>query len=156
MSGKGNSTSKGIDRIHVSATVVAGANRRMLAKMRDHEILMDVRQERGGDNAGPTPPECLATALGGCILNLCRILAMQKGIVLENLRVTVDGDIDPSKAFGLNTDARAGFSHLSVRLEAASTLAAAEQEEFRRELLDRCPLCDTIANPVPLQVLFTK
>ncbi len=156
MIGNESNNSAGMEKIHVSTTVVAGANRRILATTRDHEILMDVRKERGGDDAGPTPPECLAMALGGCILNLCRILAMQKGIVLEDLRVSVAGDIDPSKAFGIDTDARAGFPHLSVRLEAASKLSDAEKEEFRRELFDRCPLCDTLGNTTPLQITFAR
>jgi len=95
-------------------------------------------------------------ALGGCVLNICRIIAKQKGIVMEDLRVSVAGDIDPSRAFGIGTDARAGFSQLSVRLEAASNLSDAEKEEFRRELFDRCPLCDTIGSPVPLDLIFTK
>jgi putative redox protein len=154
MSQRAASLPDAIERIHIAATVYAGANRQMRAKVRDHEILMDIPKERGGDNAGPTPPECLAMALGGCILNVCRILAMQKGIVLEDIRVSVAGDIDPSRAFGLKTDARAGFSHLSVRLDAVSKLSEAEKEEFRQELYERCPLCDTIGNPVPVEVVF--
>ncbi len=155
MGQKAGSLPDGVERIHISTTVHSGANRQMHARARDHEILMDVPKQRGGDNAGPTPPECLAIALGGCILNVCRLLAVQKGIGLEDLRVSVEGDIDPSRAFGMTTDARAGFSHLSVRLEAVSNLSDAEKEEFRRELGERCPLCDTIGNPVPMKVVFT-
>ncbi len=155
MSQKAGSLPDGVERIHISATVFSGANRQMHARARDHEIRMDVPKERGGDNTGPTPPECLAMALGGCILNVCRILAMQKGIDLEDLRVSVEGDIDPSRAFGMKTDARAGFSQLSVRLEAVSRLSDAEKEEFRRELCERCPLCDTVGNTVPMEVVFT-
>jgi putative redox protein len=154
MSGNENSNPEGMEKINISTTVVAGPHQRMLARVRDHEILMDGRKEWGGDNAGPTPPECLALGLGGCIINICRILALQKGIVLEDLEVSVTGDIDPSRAFGLKTDVRAGFSHLMVRLEAASTLSEAEKEDFRRELFERCPLCDTVGNVVPLQVIF--
>lgn len=156
MSGNENRTADKMEQLHVSTTLVAGANRRMIARARDHEILMDGRKEWGGDNAGPTPPECLAMALGGCLLNICRIIAMQKGIVMEDLRVSVAGDIDPSRAFGIPTDARAGFSHLSMRLEAVSNLSDAGKEEFRRELFDRCALCDTIGNPVPLDLIFAK
>ncbi len=142
--------------ISISATVTAGPNRRMIARARDHEIVMDVRKERGGEDAGATPPECMAMALGGCILNVCRILAMQKGIVLEDLRVTVSGDIDPSRAFGISEDERAGYLRLSARVETGSTLSQAAREEFLRELRDRCPLCDTVGNPTPLEVIFSK
>jgi putative redox protein len=139
--------------ITVLATITAGPNRRMIARARDHEIVMDVRKDRGGEDAGATPPECLAMALGGCILNICRVMAMQKGIVLEDLRVSVSGAIDPTRAFGMPTDERAGFSGLSARVECGSVLSEAEKEELLRELRDRCPLCDTIGSPTPLEVI---
>jgi putative redox protein len=145
-----------MEEIHISTTLVGGPNRRILARARDHEVLMDVSKERGGDDEGPTPPEYLAMSLGGCILNICRILAMQKQIVLDDIRISVSGHIDPTKAFGIPTDIRAGFSNLSVQLEMVSKLNEAEKEDFRLELINRCPLCDTISSPTPLQITFAK
>jgi putative redox protein len=115
---------------------------------------MDVRKERGGDDAGPSPPECLAIALGGCIVNICRIMVMEKQIESQNLRLSIVGDADPSRAFGLDTETRTGFSQLSVQAEFSSKLSESEKEEFRQELFERCPLCDTIRNPTPLQIKF--
>ena len=149
-----NTTEATMELIHIAATVAAGKNRRMLATSRGHETIMDGRKEWGGDDAGPTPVECLAIALGGCIFNVCRILAAEKRIEVKDLRVAITGDVDPSRAFGLETDTRAGFSHLSVLVEFSSLLSAREKEEFRQELLKRCPLCDTIASPTPLQLIF--
>ncbi|MGD9505423.1 MAG: OsmC family protein [Syntrophobacteraceae bacterium] len=118
---------------------------------------MDARREFGGDDAGPTPPECLAMALGGCILNICRIIAAEKRVSLDDLRITVSGDIDPTRALGIPTEARAGFSSLSVRLDVDdSKLTEAEKEDFRLELIARCPLCDTIGNPTPLQITLAE
>ena len=143
-----------MELIHIATTLSAGANRRIIATSRGHETLMDGRKEWGGDDAGPTPVECLAIALGGCIFNLCRIMAMEKQIETKDLRLSVVGDVDPSRAFGLDTDTRAGFSHLSVQVEFSSELPASDKEEFRQELIARCPLCDTIGNPTPLQIRF--
>ncbi|MGC9194213.1 MAG: OsmC family protein [Syntrophobacteraceae bacterium] len=147
-------TPDAMEPIHISTTLAVGANRRIIARARGHEILMDIPKERGGDDVGPTPPECLALALGGCVLNMCRVLAMQERIVLEDIRVSVTGEVDPSRAFGIATDARAGFSHLSVLVEVGSELSCDEKEQFRRKLRDRCPLCDTIDSPTPLQIIF--
>jgi len=149
-----NETEGKMELIHIATTLSAGTNRRMIATSRGHEILMDGRKEWGGDDAGPTPVECLAIALGGCIFNLCRIMAMEKQLETKDLRVSVAGDVDPSRAFGLDTDTRAGFSELSVQVEFSSDLSASAKEEFRQELLARCPLCDTIGNSTPLQVKF--
>ena len=144
-----------MELIHISTTLEAGTNRRIIATTRCHETLMDVHKERGGDDAGPNPPECLAIALGGCIINICRIMAMEKQIELKDLRLSIVGDVDPSRAFGLNTSTRAGFSQLSVQVEFSSELSESEKEKFYQELLERCPLCDTINNPTPLQIRFS-
>jgi hypothetical protein len=54
----------------------------------------------------------------------------------ENETVTPDamepipistGEVDPSRAFGIATDARAGFSHLSVLVEVGSELSCNEK-----------------------------
>ncbi len=154
MQAEENVSGEKMEIIHISTTLAAGTNRRIIATTRGHEVLMDVPKERGGDDAGPTPPECLAIALGGCIVNICRFLAMEKQIELKDLRVSVAGDADPSRAFGLTTDTRAGFSQLSVLVEFSSLLQENAKEEFRRELLERCPLCDTLSNPTPLHISF--
>ncbi|MCK9376492.1 MAG: OsmC family protein [Syntrophobacterales bacterium] len=144
-----------MELFHFSTSVAAGTNRQIIATTRGHEILMDVRKEWGGDDAGPTPPECLIIALGGCIINICRIMAMQKQIEVKDLRLSIAGDVDPSRAFGLDTYTRAGFSQLSVQVEFSSELSESEKEDFYQELLERCPLCDTINNPTPLQIRFS-
>lgn len=143
-----------MELIHISTTLAAGVNSRIIATSRGHEILMDGRKEWGGDDAGPTPVECLAIALGGCILNICRIMGGERRMETKDLRVSIAGEVDPSRAFGLATAARAGFSQLSVQVELPAKLSTGEREEFRQELLARCPLCDTIGNPTPLQIRF--
>lgn len=145
-----------MDPIHISTTLVAGKNRRMLARARHHEILMDVSERFGGDDAGPTPPECLAIALGGCVMNFCRIIALENEIELDDLQMTIVGEIDPTRASGLRTKERAGFSNISVELKMSSKLSESEKEDFLSELISRCPLCDTIGNPTPLRIEFAE
>ena len=141
-----------MEQIHIAATLSAGTNRQIIARARDHKLCMDVRKEWGGDNAGPTPPEFLAIGLGGCVMNIARIIALEKHISLENLTITVCGDIDPSRAFGMDSRNRAGFGQMSVQVECVPELAAGEKEAFYQDLLRRCPLCDTISNPTPLRI----
>jgi len=142
-----------VGKIPVKATVRAGENRRMVAKVREHEIVMDLREERGGDNAGPSPPECLALSIGGCVVNIARIMADQKRIKLTNLTAEVSGAIDPSRAMGLDSPNRAGFLEMEIHVGFDSDLAAKDREAFHQELRQRCALCDTILNPTPLKII---
>ena len=81
-------------------------------------------------------------------------MAAEKQIELLNLQVSITGDIDPSRAFGLKTDNRAGFSQLVLAVAFSSTMSVEEKEAFCQELERRCPLCDTIANQTPCTLKF--
>lgn len=141
-----------MERIKISATLQAGPNRQIIATARGHKICLDIRKEWGGDDAGPSPPECMVIGLGGCVMNIARIIARERQISLDSIKVTVSGDIDPSRAFGLETENRAGFAQMSVQVELSPEFSDRERQDFYRELTERCPLCDTIGNPTPLQI----
>ena len=85
-------------------------------------------------------------------MNIARIMALEKHISLENLTITVSGDIDPSRAFGMDSKNRAGFTQMSVQVEMVPRLSEGKLQEFCRELQERCPLCDTVGNRTPLQI----
>ena len=80
--------------------------------------------------------ECLAIALGGCIFNVCRIMAMERQMETKDLRISIAGDVDPSRAFGLETDTRAGFSQLSVQVEFPRNFRRAKRRNFVRNSLE--------------------
>ena len=54
-----------MELIHISTTLAAGTNRRIIATSRGHETLMDGRKEWGGDDAGPTPVGMPGHSSGG-------------------------------------------------------------------------------------------
>jgi uncharacterized OsmC-like protein len=91
-------------------------------------------------------------ALGGCVMNMTRILARESRIRLDDITMAICGEIDPSRAFGLDGNARAGFSDLSIAMEVIPELSDNDREQLQRELSRRCPLCDTINNPTPLKI----
>jgi putative redox protein len=145
----------GTNDIQVVAKIVPGINRQITANIRGHEVIMDVRKARGGDDTAPTPPEYLTVALGGCILNLIRLMAVEKNATLENLAVTVEGLIDPSLAMGLASDNRAGFRQMNATIAMDIDLPSVERDRFIDEFNRRCPLCDTLLNGTDLNRRFT-
>ncbi|ACL05584.1 OsmC family protein [Desulfatibacillum aliphaticivorans] len=143
-----------VEVIQVETLVRPGENRRIIAQGRGHEIVMDMKKEMMGDDSGPTPPELLAMALGGCMVNIARIMMEQKGVKLNGLQVGVSGPIDPSKAMGLESSNPTGFVGLAIHVKLDADLPEVERQSFEQELCKRCALCDTIANPAPLDIQF--
>ncbi len=141
-----------LEPIHISTTLTTGINRQIIATTRNQKTLIDFRKEWGGDETGPTPPEYMAIALGGCLMNIARIIASERQIELKDISLSIQGEIDPSRAFGIMSAKRAGFSHLSAQLNFVSELSSEEKEEFYQQLMSRCPLCDTISNKTPLEI----
>lgn len=140
--------------IQVVAEITPGRNRQIVANIRDHEVIMDIRKKRGGDDMAPAPPEYLVAALGGCMINLIRRMAVEKNTAMNHLRVTVEGVIDPSLAMGLVSDDRAGFKQMKATIAMDTNLSSDEQDRFIDEFNRRCPLCDTVVNRTPLQSQF--
>ena len=143
------------DTIQVKTEIVPGINRQIIANIRDHEVIMDIRKARGGDDMAPSPPEYLVVALGGCIINMIRLLAFEKNTALENLSVAIEGLIDPSLAMGLASDNRAGFIQMNATIAMDIDLSPAERDRFIDEFNRRCPLCDTLLNGTELKRRFT-
>ena len=140
--------------IPVEAALTLGQNRRMIGQVRDHTVVLDVSEIRGGDNAGPTPPEFLLLSLGGCVINMVRLMAMSQGLATDGLEVLVSGDLDPSKAFGLSSENRAGFLGINVTIQSPQIWSDKTRDMLLEQLRLRCPLCDTIQNPSDLTIRF--
>lgn len=149
-----NSQEMTVEVIQVETLSRPGENRRIIAQSRGHEVVMDMKKEMMGDDSGPTPPELLAMALGGCMVNIARIMMEQKGVKLNGLQAGVSGPIDPSKAMGLESSNPTGFAGLTIHVKLDADLPEAERRAFEQELSNRCALCDTIANPASLDIRF--
>lgn len=70
----------------------------------------------GHDN-GPNPSEYLLTALAGCMTSSMVYHAALRGIHIEQLECTVDGDLDLQGFLGLDSKVRNGFEKIRVRFK---------------------------------------
>ena len=86
--------------------VVAGA----------HRFLADEPESIGGFDAGPSPYELLASALGACTSMTLRMYADRKGLPLDRVTVEVSHDrVHPDDAAGVDDDA--GVASAAPRID---------------------------------------
>lgn len=74
----------------------------------DHPVVL-VGQDRG-----PTPAELLLNALGACLTAGIGNIAAARGIELNGVRCTVEGDIDLRGLLGIDERVRNGFESIRV------------------------------------------
>lgn len=131
-----------------------------------------------GSNHAASPQEYLLSGLGGCILVSFLAGATTRGVRLESLDVTVEGEIDLRGFLGLAGDAEAaptdrppaeaapadgapagppepgavptGFEGIRYSIRARGDAEPAVMEEIHREALLHSPNAATIRRPVAL------
>lgn len=115
-----------------------------------HRFTIDEPEVLGGSGKAPNPVEFALAALGSCQAISYRFWAEQLGVVIDNVKVDVEGDLDTRGFLGVDDVVRPGFGgvRVSVRITGPDTT------ERYRQLADavnsHCPVGDIFANPVPV------
>ena len=101
-----------------------------------------------GNDAGANPVEYLLHALAGCMTTSMVYHAASRGVVIEKLDSTIEGDIDIRGFTGLSEDVPKGYREIRVAFRAKTNGDAAQLEELTR----MSPVYNTIAGSVPVVV----
>lgn len=101
-----------------------------------------------GHDKATSPGEYLLVALASCVSTSVVFHAAARGIRIESLESSLEGNIDLRGFLGLSDEAYKGFEDITVRLKIKSD-ASAEQLE---ELAKLSPIADTVTRPVPVKL----
>jgi uncharacterized OsmC-like protein len=104
-----------------------------------------------GENHGPNAGEYLLQALAACLTGTIVYHAAARGIVLEGLESTIEGDIDLRGFLGLDESTRPGFQQIRVSFKVTGDLDDDQLAELAR-LASYSPVRDTVSNPVPVAI----
>ena len=104
-----------------------------------------------GENQGPNAGEYLLQALAACLSGTLVYHAAARGIVLDGLECTVEGDADLQGFLGLDEAVRPGFQQIRVAFKASGDFDDDQLAELAG-LARYSPVRDTVANPVAVAV----
>lgn len=113
---------------------------------RNHKFILDEPQELGGADKGMNPCEALLSALGACKCIVAGAFAKAHNINLQDLKIEVEGDLDPDGFLGKNPSAKIGFSEIRTKIYIKSD---SQEEDIKKfvEFIDKtCPIADTLVN----------
>jgi uncharacterized OsmC-like protein len=104
-----------------------------------------------GDNRAPNTAEYVLHALAACLAGTIAYHAAARGIALDGLETTIDGDVDLRGFLGLDGDVRPGYQQIRVSIKASGDLDDNQLAELA-SLTRYSPVRDIVSNPVPVAI----
>ncbi|OBF88958.1 osmotically inducible protein C [Mycobacterium sp. 852002-51152_SCH6134967] len=108
-----------------------------------------------GQNRAPNASEYVLHALAACLTGTIVFHAAARGIALEGLEATIQGDLDAQGILGLNDSVRPGYEQISVTLKVTGDFDDDQLAELAG-LTRYSPVRDLITNPVPVAIGLTR
>jgi uncharacterized OsmC-like protein len=121
-------------------------------------IATDMPRSIGGEAAVPSPGWVFRAAAAACVASLVGIRAATQGIELQpgDVEVTVDSESDDRGILGLDPATVPGALSMKVVVRISGTSLGTEaRTALARWALDHCPVTDTAARPVPIELEVT-
>jgi uncharacterized OsmC-like protein len=144
---------KWIDGGHNRSTIKAfyGAGQEDTSRTEPFVLDVDEPPVLLGENQGPNAGEYLLHALAACLTGTLVYHAAARGIALEGLDCTIEGDVDLHGFLGLDESVRPGFENIRVAFNAAGDFDDEQLAELA-SLTQYSAVRDTVANPVPVAI----
>jgi uncharacterized OsmC-like protein len=104
-----------------------------------------------GDKAA-NPVEHLLHALAACVTTTMVYHSAARGISLEGVESTLEGELDLHGFLGLDPNVRKGFKNVTVNVRVTGDLSEEEKQEVARLGYHFSPVYDMVTNSVPVTV----
>lgn len=109
-----------------------------------------------GTDHGANPVEYALTALAGCVTTTLIFYAAAKGIKINKVESTLEGDIDIRGLLNLDDNVKVGYESIQINFKIDSDAS----EETLQELIElgkkHSPVANTITNATPVNITLSK
>jgi len=99
-----------------------------------------------GGNNGPTPVEFLLHAIAACLTSGLANIAAARGVLLDRVVSTVEGDIDLMGILGLSAEVRNGYRQIRVNFEVEGDASPEELVALVEQSRRRSAVYDVLVN----------
>jgi uncharacterized OsmC-like protein len=104
------------------------------------------------EDNGATPVEYVLVGLAGCLTGGIASVAQNRGVQLNSVRSTLEGDMDMAGILGIDRGVRNGYSAIRVEFEIDADADAAEIEAIVEQSRKRSAVYDTLTSPVEVTI----
>ncbi|MEP6976851.1 MAG: OsmC family protein [Thermoleophilia bacterium] len=107
----------------------------------------------GGAGTGACSGDLLLGALAACAQVTCQMVAAAMELPVDDIAVTVEGDLDLRGTLGLDRESKVGFESIRLRLDVTAPAASDGQLAALREKTERyCVVLQTLTDPPRIEI----
>ena len=121
-------------------------------RSKPHVFVKDEPQVLLGNDNGANPVEYLLAGLAGCITTSLVCYAAARGVKINSIESTMEGDIDLQGLLQIDKSVNPGYQGINISFKIDSDAS----KETLQELIDLAknvsPVANTISRPTPLNV----
>jgi uncharacterized OsmC-like protein len=104
------------------------------------------------EDNGPTPVEYVLVGLASCLTAGVAAVAQNRGIQLNRVEATIEGDMDILGILGADPDVRNGFNGIRVHYKIDADATPEEIEALVAQSQKRSAVFDVVTNPTSVTV----
>jgi uncharacterized OsmC-like protein len=105
-----------------------------------------------GNDVGPNAGEYLLAALAACVTSALVYHAAARGVTIEEIESTVEGNIDLRGFLGIDKNVRNGFQNIRMRFKIRADVNDQQLEELAQLGPAFSPVLDSLTKGVPITV----
>lgn len=105
-----------------------------------------------GEDSAPNPIMMLLHSLASCLSVTIVYNAAMRGIAIEKLSISMEGDIDLHGFLGLSNEVRPGFQDVRVIIDLTTDAPRGQIEDLIRYAEKRSPILDSLRHRIPVEV----
>ncbi len=105
-----------------------------------------------GTDHGANPVEYALTALAGCVTTTLVYYASVKGIMINKVESTLEGDIDLRGLLDIDDNVKSGYQSIQINFKIDSDAPREELQKLIDIAKRHSPVASTISNATPIQI----
>jgi uncharacterized OsmC-like protein len=105
-----------------------------------------------GSDLNANPGEYLMHALAACVTSAIVYHAAARGVAIEKIESTIEGDVDLRGFLGLDPNVRNGFEQIRMKLKIKANVPEAQLQELCELGPKFSPVFDSVTNGLPVHV----
>lgn len=129
-----------------------GAGQEDETRTEDFVLQSDHTKVLNGEDQGPTPVEYVLHALASCLTAGIGNIASARGVELDFVESTVEGDIDLQGILGLSDEVRNGYQQIRVSFRIAGDAPEEKLRQIVEQSKARSAVFDIVNNGVPVDI----